>query len=73
MPYSESFPFLTHQTGWGYWQGGAGQGGVAGQVGWYGPAAVNVHTARKGVCNGRVKNALQALYNRVGRENLGGV
>ena len=33
-------------------------GGVAGRVGWYGPAAVNVYTARKGVCNGGVKNAL---------------
>ena len=50
-----------------------GPGGVAGRVGWYGQAAVNVYTARNGVCNGGVKNALLALYNRVGRENLGGV
>ena len=45
---------------------------MAGRVGWYGPAAVNVYTARKGVCNGGVKNALRARYNRVGREKLGG-
>ena len=54
--------------------GRAGPGGCrAGRVGWYGPAAVHVYTARKGVCNGGVKNALRAWYNRVGREKLGGV
>ena len=51
---------------------GGGPGGMAGRVGWYGPAAVNVYTARKGVSNGGVKNALRARYNRVGSENLGG-
>ena len=45
---------------------GPGGGGVAGvgrvgrRVGWYGPVAVNVYTARKGVCNGGVKNTLLA-------------
>ena len=49
--------------GWG-WVGGWGVGpvdGVAGRVGrhvgWYGPVAENVQTARKGVCNCGVKNA----------------
>ena len=41
---------------------GPGGGGVAGRVGWrvgwYGPVAENVHTARKFLCNGGVKNAL---------------
>ena len=56
-------------AGWGWdgWPRGAGWGGgVAGvgrvgrRVGWYGPVAVNVYTARKGVCNGGVKNTLLA-------------
>ena len=36
-------------------------GRVGRRVGWHGPVAVNVYTARKGVCtsNGGVKNALQ--------------
>ena len=54
---------------WGCWPGGAGWEvkwrAVWGRVGvsrmgrlvdWYGPVAVNVYTARKDVCNGRVKN-----------------
>ena len=41
-------------------------------MGWYGPAAVHVYTARKGVRNGGENNALRAQYNKVGRENLGG-
>ena len=49
-------------AGWG-WGGGAG-GGEAGRVGrrvgWYGPVADNVHTARKEACNGRLKNMLQS-------------
>ena len=55
--------------GWGSRQGGPG-GGEAGRVGrrvgWYGPIAENVHTARKGVCNSGVKNTLQLSQNRVG-------
>ena len=38
--------------------GGGAAGRVSRRVGWYGPVAVNVYTARKGVCNDRVKDAL---------------
>ena len=63
------------RAGWGrvggLWGGVAGQVsllgvGMAGRVvvgrrvGWYGPVAESVCTARKGVCNGGVKNALQS-------------
>ena len=40
---------------------GGGEAGLVGRrVGWYGPVAVNVNTARKGVCNGGIKNARHA-------------
>ena len=61
------------QGGAGWGDGVAGRMGWLGRVGWYGPAAVNVYTARKGVCNCGVKSVLQALYNRVVRKNLGGL
>ena len=50
--------------------GGGEASRVGRRVGLYGPVAVNVHTARKGVtvCNGGVKNALLSRLNRVGRE-----
>ena len=38
--------------------GGGGGAGGGRWVGWYGPVAVIVNKARKGVCNGRVKNTL---------------
>ena len=72
------------RVGLGAWGPGGGPGwagwgrvgyGVAGRVGrwvgWYGPVAVKVYTARKGVCNGGVANALQSGWNRVGRAELG--
>ena len=47
---------------WGRVGGGVagwvGAGRVGRWVGWYGPVAVIVNKARKGVCNGRVKNTL---------------
>ena len=49
---------------WGGGPGWAGWGGVAGRVGrrvgryWPVAETENVYTARKGVCNDRVKNAL---------------
>ena len=42
------------------------------RVGLYGPVVEIVYTARKGVCNGGVKNALRSGQNRAGREKLGG-
>ena len=45
---------------WAGWGSVAGRVG-GGPVGWAdGPVAVNVYTARKGVCNCRVKNGLLA-------------
>ena len=38
------------------------------RVGWYEPVAENVHTVRKGVCNGGVKNALRWGETAVVRE-----
>ena len=34
------------------WRAGWGVGRLGRRVGWYGPVAVNVDIARKGVCNG---------------------
>ena len=51
------------RAGWGrvgvVWGAGWGLGRVGRRVRWYGPVAVNVFTARKGACNGGVKNALR--------------
>ena len=52
----------------GWWQSRR----VGRRVGWYGQVVENVHTARQGVCNGRVKKALQSGQNRIGREKFGG-
>ena len=43
---------------WVGWSGGGEAGRVGRRVGWNRPVAVNVHSARKGVCNCGVKNAL---------------
>ena len=48
---------------------GGGPGGWL--VGWYRSVAENVHTARKDVCNGGVKNTLLLGQNGGGREKWG--
>ena len=65
------------RAGWGLVVGARGAGGGPGsgeagrvgrRLGWYGPIAENFYTARKGVCDGGVKNTLLLGQNRVDRE-----
>ena len=51
--------------------GGVVAGQVDRPVDWYGQVAESVYTARKGLCNCWVKNALLYGQNRLGREKWG--